>query len=186
MIIVIVIFVVFIIGGSYLAYYLYNENNKINQDLNAKQARIELIRKKLEQFDDLDAELERLQTEEQQLVNYVPDREGQAQFVKNIESIADSCKVKINRCNNEGLSPLERLPEYVANKWSITLTGDYFRIIEFINQLPTTSQIIMISSISFNEISDKINQDIEVKILLDLIAKSTEKNVKSSEKKVKS
>lgn len=184
-IIIIVIAVILLLGGSFLGYYLYTENDKVSKEYSINNSRLKKIEQQLMTIPDLDAELLNLKEKENSLISYVPDREGQAQFVKDLQQLASNNRLEIISCESKDSSKVKfKVPNYYTHRWNIKMLGEYQKYIEFMNALPTTSQVLLIDELSvsnkYKSADEKSKNKLDIQLTIDLISKSTNEKVKEN------
>lgn len=169
--------VVFLIAGVAGGVLMHQESEKVKTETAVLRKEIEAIQAKLRSYDSLEAELDRLNLELDKLAFFIPDKEGQAAFVRELEELAVKNKIKINTCDiDKNTVEIGKLPNYVGYRWKLGITAEYQGLMKFMASLKEASRLIKVSDISINgsEINDKLN----VSLILDLISKSTAKKVK--------
>ena len=169
-IIVVLLLLVGVSGGI----YLYLKVSDINIKIGEKQTEINAIKKKLAAFPDLEAEVQKVDTEYERMSNYIPSKEGQSEFIKEFKELAENSEIKIKTCKaNSQVFKLQSLPDYNIYQWDINFIGEYQGLLKLINFLPKSKRFIKISKLVINKDEEILN----VLMTLDLITKPTSEKV---------
>lgn len=168
----IVIAVLLLILGIGSGMYFFSENTKVSNELNAKQSELTTIQTKLQSLPDLETEFQRLSGEIERLATYIPSKEGQAQFVKELQMLADKNQVILKSCT---VSPdpltITNLPKYSIYKWDVKLKCDYPNLLSLIKDITNASRFVLVSNVSV-EGNEEVPSELLVGLSLDLISKN--------------
>lgn len=170
------------------AYYCYEENQKVVAQEQQIRAEIDTIKMKLAQYQDLEAEMARLDEEMSRLDAFVPSKEEQAAFVKEIEAIADATStIIVDTTMEKTTKEVPNLPQYVIFQWKVNIEAPYASVLEFLDSMNTTSRLVKVSDIKVVAMESKARDDkkarnpkdgaLKATVVLDLI--SSVKKVKS-------
>lgn len=165
------------IGGFIYLYNLTSETAALRQQ---KDSELKIAVGKIERSPQIEEELAQLRAEEIRLDKFVPDKEGQDEFIWQLEELADQSKITIASCNIEKESKdYKDLTGFKVYQWNVKIRGDYKGLYNFLKILPESKRGVMVSMIKINSLVDnekvKKNYLLEVELILDLITSSGEK-----------
>ena len=182
--------IVFIVAGSLVFVgliagfiYLFNLNTEKADLRRQKENELKIAIEKINSLPKLKEEISILEAEEERLTQFVPDKEGQAEFVWELQELADKSKITIVSCDIEKESKkYQDNPEFKVYQWRVTISGRYQGLIEFLNLLPHAKRGVQVSSLKINSLtndeSNRGNYKLNVEMMLDLITSDGEKVTK--------
>jgi len=162
--------------------YYYGQNREASLALQGKRAKLERLEAQLRALPDLEAESAGLLAEEKKFAAFIPSREGQAQFIKELDRIAAGSRVKLKDCQSKTETvTLKNLPSYTIYQWEITVTSDYGALLDFLTSLGEASRFLMVSKVAtVSNWGDEAAADqLQVKLTLDLITRAGPEKVSS-------
>jgi len=170
-IILVVIAVLVLILGICAGMYSLSKNNIIKNEITAKQDELTRIKNKLQSYPNLEAEFERLKGEIDRLATYIPNEEGQAEFVKELQTWTDKNEVSLNSCmvNSEPLV-LEKLPNYLIYRWNVKLACKYHNLLSLIKDITNGSRFVLVSNVGAERDKEDATK-LLIELSLDLISK---------------
>lgn len=180
--------ILYVIGGliflgamSGFIYY-YNLTNEVSAAREQKETELRNAITKIKNLPKLKEEVAALEEEELKLAEYIPSKEGQAEFVWQLQELAGQSGVTITKCTIEKDSK-----EYVDTKiykvfqWKVSISGKYQGVIHFLELLPLAKRSAMVSNL---QVSSEPNDDnpgdyiLKADMTLDLITSAGEKVTK--------
>ncbi|HOP75724.1 MAG TPA: type 4a pilus biogenesis protein PilO [Bacillota bacterium] len=179
--IVFIIVVSVLLAGSIASgIYLYNENQKIMEEKSAKGRELEDLQRRLELIPDLESMNEELNNEKQKLSSYIPDKEGQANFVRELEKLASSCDVQILSCQSKSdVFHHKDLPQYPVYQWELNLESNYSGLSQFLKSLSDAKRFLVVSELAVNSLFSEEDGKylVNTRVTLDLITKQVSEKV---------
>jgi Tfp pilus assembly protein PilO len=177
MIIVLMVLVIAVIGWGIYSYAA--QIARVSADRHAEEAKLAKIRDQVANFSKLQAEEATNEAEMQRLATYIPDREGQADFITELSRLTVGSGVKLKSCRAaEQATPFPNLPEYLIYQWDVTLESVYPQLLKFLETLPVEERSTLVSkiNISAGEPDAAKGQPaqyiLNVQLTLDLISKA--------------
>lgn len=181
--IIIVVLVLVVIGLGGGIYYYSGQIEMVKTQRQAKEQELQGIRKKVANFAMLQDEVARNEAAMQQLADYIPDQEGQAEFIAQLDELTFSSGVKLQNCSvSEQPVPFPNLPEYQIYQWNINLQSNYPQLMKFLETVPNMDRSVMVSKINIsagmpdeNESNSKARYNLNIQLTMDLIATTGKK-----------
>jgi Tfp pilus assembly protein PilO len=177
---IIIAVMLLVIAG--IGYGIYNYSGQIAQvsaQRRAKEAELARIRVKVANFSKLQTEVAANEGQMQRIATYIPDQEGQANFITELSGLTLGSGVKLKSCKaGETATPFPNLPEYLVYQWDVTLESVYPQLLQFLETLPTEERSTMVSKINISAGESDEDQDrrsryvLNVQLTLDLISKT--------------
>lgn len=175
------------LGAVFSAFYFNNKNNETTVILNSKQQEIKSLQQKIKDYPKTIEKLNQLEIDKDRLMHFIPDKEGQKEFIWELENLADLTGVSISQCNIEkDVKHFAKLPQYDIYQWKILLKGSYTSLVAFLDKLPGSQRAAMVSSLNVTsqDVSDiekkknaTLNYILTVDITLDLVSKNSQEKV---------
>lgn len=157
---------------------VYFERRQVMIAYDTDRAALETIREKLGGRPDLNGEYLRLDNEIKRLVGFIPTLAGQAEFVKELQDLADNCNITIKSCHAKAeTGVLPNLPGYTVYKWDLTMSSGYRQLIAFIQTLAGASRFVKIANLEVRNSGGDLNA-MNIVMTLDLISKTIPEKVK--------
>jgi len=183
LIVFIVVGLLILIGLSAGFVYLYNLNTQKVALRLQKENELNIAVAKINRLPKLKEEVSVLEAEEQRLIQFVPDKEGQAEFVWELQDLAEKSKITIVSCDIEkNFKKYQDNPEFKVYQWRVTISGRYSGLVDFLELLPRAKRSVQVSSLKINSISEddlnRGNYKLNVEMMLDLITSGGEKVTK--------
>jgi hypothetical protein len=149
---------------------------KVTATRRAKEAEVARIRAKVADFGKLREEVAANETKMQRLATYIPDREGQANFITELSGLTLGSRVKFKSCRAaEQPTPFPNLPEYLVYHWDVTFESLYPQLLRFLENLPAQERSTLVSKINISAGTGDETRDsrytLNVQLTLDLISK---------------
>ncbi|HEY8464566.1 MAG TPA: type 4a pilus biogenesis protein PilO [Bacillota bacterium] len=170
------------LGGG--IYYNSGQIAMMTAKRQAKEAELQKIKEKVLNFNQLQEEVAQNEAAMQRLADYIPDREGQAEFIMELDALTDSSGVQLKSCSvNEQPLPFPNLPEYLIYRWNVNLQSNYTQLMRFLEILPLQKRSVMVSKININSVQPDAKTEtnarysLNVQLTLDLIATAGQKKV---------
>lgn len=177
--VLLVIGALLVVSGTTAGIYSIKERRQLNAVRDTKQAELETIKEKLRALPDLNAEYLRLDGEMNRLATFIPTREGQAEFIKELQDLADNCNITIKSCHvKPEISALQKLPDYAIYKWDLTVTSGYRELLDFIQALSRAGRFIKVANMDVRSSGGDL-KTMNIAMTLDLISKSALEKVNS-------
>ena len=181
--IIIVVLVLLVIGLGCGIYYYSNQIEAVKIQRQAKEQELQGIRKKVADFASLQDEVARNEAAMQKLADYIPDQEGQAEFIVQLDDLTSSSGVKLQNCSvSEQPVSFPNLPEYQIYQWSINLESNYPQLMKFLETVPKLERSVMVSKVNIsagapdeNERKSKARYNLNIQLTMDLIATTGKK-----------
>jgi hypothetical protein len=175
--IIIGIMLLVIAGISYGIYGYSAQIAKVAAARRAKEAELVQIRAKVAGFGRLQEEVAANETEMQRLATYIPDREGQANFITELSGLTLGSKVKLQSCRAaEQPTPFPNLPEYQVYHWDVTFESLYPQLLRFLENLPAQKRSTLVSKINISAGAADETRDsqylLNVQLTMDLISRT--------------
>jgi Tfp pilus assembly protein PilO len=177
--IIMAVMVLIIIGIGYGIYSYSGQIARVTAERRAQETELAQIRSKVANFSKLQAEVAANEAEMQRLATYIPDQEGQANFITELSGLTLESGVQLKSCRaSEQTTPFPDLPEYVVYQWEVTLESVYPQLLQFLETLPTEERSTMVSKINISAGEPSEDQGwrshyvLNVQITLDLISKT--------------
>ncbi|HYH02186.1 MAG TPA: type 4a pilus biogenesis protein PilO, partial [Bacillota bacterium] len=143
----------------------------------AKEQELQGIRKKVANFALLQDEVARNEAAMQRLADYIPDQEGQADFIMELDALTSSSGVELQNCSvSEQPTSFPNLPEYQIYQWNVSLQSDYPQLMKFLETIPSLKRSAMVSKVNISagtaEAEGKTNAryNLNIQLTMDLIA----------------
>lgn len=160
--------------------YVLNLTNEISVVRQQKENELKIAIEKIRNLPKLKEDLAVLEAEETRLATFIPNKEGQAEFVWQLEELASQSKIDITSCSIEKESKgYKDLPGFIVYQWKVKIEGDYEGLIRFLEILPQAKRGVLASDLKINSIfgdeTDKDDYKLQVEMILDLITSSGEK-----------
>lgn len=149
-----------------------------------KEKELESIKQKVAKFQSLQDEVARNEAEFNQIATYLPDREGQADFIMELEQLHESSGVKLESCTIADMpKPFPDLANYQIYEWNVTYQADYSQLIKLLEALPNQPRSTMVSNINISasepdkESNSKSKYNLSVQLTYNLISTTEPKKV---------
>ncbi|TCL67433.1 pilus assembly protein PilO [Hydrogenispora ethanolica] len=175
-----------LLGGGAWAYSLYGENEKLAPVLAAKQSELQAVKAKLHLLPRLQREKEASQAETEYFLQYVPSREEQEKFIRELETM-----VARNELNLQNIQILPQpvhykdLSQYAVYQWKLSLQGSFSGLNRFLEEVDQAERFLKVSDLSVNgqaypQPGEPVKQNLkhyplDITLTIDLITKSTGK-----------
>jgi len=172
-------------AGMIYAVNQWDKNGKSAKELLAKRAELKSIQVRAAFLPTLRQKNIENSKRLEKLNHFIPDKEGQAEFVIELDKIVKRCGLELTDCNLKS-QPLsyKSLPKFIIYRWNISLKGDYRGIESFLTELPKEERYIMVAEMSLssgNSDSEKMtgmSYQLTAKFSLDLVTAPPSEKVK--------
>jgi Tfp pilus assembly protein PilO len=177
--IIIALMVLVIAGIGYAIYHNAGQIARVGAERKSKEAELAQIRAKVANFSKLRAEVAANEAAMQQLATYIPDQEGQADFIAELSELIQGSGVQLKSCRASAEpTSFPGLPEYRVYQWDLTLTAVYPQLLKFLQTLPAEERSTLVSKINISAGEPDEDQGrrsryvLNVQLTLDLISKT--------------
>jgi Tfp pilus assembly protein PilO len=150
----------------------------------AKEKELEGIKEKVAAFQRLQDEVARNEADFNRLASYLPGREGQAEFIMELDQLHELSGVKLESCSiADTPKPFPDLANYVIYEWKVTYQSDYGQLIKLLEALPNQPRSTMVSDINISvsepdpENHSKSRYNLSVQLTYNLISTTEPKKV---------
>jgi Tfp pilus assembly protein PilO len=182
----IILVMVALIGGvGYWVFYNSTAIAKVTTAWRDQEAELTRIKQKVAGLKQLQEEVTVNEAEMQRLAVYIPDREGQAEFILELDDLTHSSGVRVKSCKvSDRPTSFPDLPEYLVYQWDVTLESGYRQLLRFLESLPSQPRSTLLSKLNIasagpgedDQTFDKYI--LNVQLTLDLIATTGQKQKK--------
>jgi Tfp pilus assembly protein PilO len=174
--IIIALMVLVIAGIGWGIHSYFVQIAQVSANRQTEEAKLATIRTKVANFSKLQAEVATNEAEMQRLATYIPDQEGQADFITELSRLIGGSGVKLKSCSAvEQATPFPDLPEYLVYQWNVTLESVYPQLLQFLETLPVEERSTLVSKINISAGEADAGQGQPapyVQLTLDLISKA--------------
>jgi Tfp pilus assembly protein PilO len=150
----------------------------------AKEQELAGIKQKVAAFQSLQDEVARNEADFNRLASYLPDREGQAEFIMELDQLHELSGVELQSCSiADAPKPFPDLANYVIYEWKVTYKSDYGQLIKLLEALPSQPRSTMVSDINISASQPdqasnaKSEYDLSVQLTYNLISTTEPKKV---------
>ncbi|HBF38961.1 MAG TPA: hypothetical protein DDW50_16795 [Firmicutes bacterium] len=158
-------------------YYFYNQTTEIAVEKQQKEAEIHAAEAKLKELPELTKEIKQLVTASQKMGIFIPSRENQDEFVRELDGLANQSGIKINSCQvNNKPKYYQDNPAFQVFQWRVELSGSYPGLLLFLKALPEAKRAIKAADLSLkanqpaSDDDPKLRYILNIQMTLDLIA----------------
>jgi Tfp pilus assembly protein PilO len=183
--IIIIVVMVIVIGclGAGISYFSGLIAETVTQR-EAKEKQLESVKQRVATFQSLQDEVARNETDFNRLASYLPDREGQAEFIMELDQLHELSGVELKGCSiAETPRPFPDLANYLVYEWKVTYQSDYTQLIKLLEALPSQPRSTMVSDINISasepdkESDSKSKYNLSVQLTYNLISTTEPKKV---------
>jgi Tfp pilus assembly protein PilO len=172
-IIIIVLLGLAIVATAAAGFYFYNENEAFNQKLGDQQKKIDEANLKIKAYKSDNFKLAQIEAEKKRLDTFLPTKENQAEFVIELEKIAEGSALKVISCK---MDPSPKLIKSVAGfqafRWNVAFQGNYKQLLDFLAKLPKSERMVAVAEMKLSSELTLTTRDsylMEMELGLDLI-----------------
>ena len=128
-----------------------SEASKVSADVDTAKAESRTLETQNKQLEDLKAKAPQIQAELDRLSNAVPEDAHLASFIQQANQIATATGVKW-----ASVAPTEPAPTGSAGTIALTISvsGDYYQVLDYINQLENMPRLVVVDQISLTSATD--------------------------------
>lgn len=128
-----------------------SEASKVAADVDTAKAESRTLETQNKQLEDLKAHAPQIEAERDRLRNAVPEDAQLASFIQQANQIATATGVKW-----ASVSPTEPAPTGTSGTiaLSISVSGDYYQVLDYINQLEGMPRLVVVDQISLTSATD--------------------------------
>jgi Tfp pilus assembly protein PilO len=149
----------------------------------AKEQELAGIKQKVATFQSLQDEVAQNEADFNRLASYLPDREGQADFIMELDQLHELSGVRLENCSiADTPKPFPDLANYVIYEWKVTYKSNYSQLIRLLEALPNQPRSTMVSDINISAAQPDQNDvksryDLSVQLTYNLISTTEPKKV---------
>ena len=180
--IILILTAILLLGGVGFAWYHYEQlNTELETKITSQKQELELIRKKMRLLEDLRKNFQSTAAEKDRLIAFIPNAEGQDQFILELERLSQKCQLTLKSCN---LAPKPKIitlyPQYEIYQWTVVFEGSYQGLITFLDELPNSNRFVTVSNLetSASYKDDPTKIDLKITCILDLVTIPPQAKVK--------
>ncbi len=158
-------------------YYFYNQTAQITASRQQKEAEIQAAKGKLKELPELTREIKQLEIDSQKMGFFIPSKENQDDFVKELDGLASQSGIKITSCQvNNKPQFYQDNPAFQVFQWRIELSGSYPGVILFLKALPGSKRAVKAADLSLKANQSGSGDDsklpyiLNIQMTLDLIS----------------
>lgn len=158
-------------------YYFYTQTAQITAAIQQKEAEIQAAQAKLKELPELTREIKQLEIDSQKMAFFIPSKENQDDFVKELDSLAGRSGVKITSCQvNNKAQFYQDNPAFQVFQWRVELSGSYPGVILFLKALPGSKRAVKAADLSLkanqpgSDDDSKLPYILNIQMTLDLIS----------------
>jgi Tfp pilus assembly protein PilO len=171
--IVLIVFGVILLGSAGFAWYYFFQQNQ-TLDATSKQLKtdIAVAVNKLQELQQLRLKSPEFEAEKVRMTGYIPNRQEQADFIYELEQLGDKCQIKVKSCTlNQTPVTNPSIAGYQFYDWKISMTGSYQGLLSFLDEIPKSKRMAVISDLQTNAVFDenKNNYRLDVNLSLELV-----------------
>ena len=172
-----------LLAGAGLVWYHFQQTaGEVAVTVQRQQAELQEASQKIKLLHALRAKTGELEQEQRWLATFLPNDEGQAQFIEELESLAERSGVEVVSCTLDNTPKhLKAFPNYPIYQWKLGLDGGYPGMLAFLRELPNSERCIGIPEVKLTSAASGTAQDkaaLHMECTLDLVTTAAVEKVK--------
>jgi Tfp pilus assembly protein PilO len=165
--------VILIIVAGLLWYHFNGINVQLEQTITVQKAELKNAYKLIQRLNELKAKSSEIDQQKAWLATFIPNEEGQVQFITELQRMAEKNNIEISQCSLEpNTKKLKAFPNYTIYQWKVKLSGKYQGLIGFLDDLPQSQRCINVSELKLTATFDEENKTdytVGMDCMLDLV-----------------
>lgn len=140
--------VLLLAGAGWVWHHFSKSASQIALAVRSQESELKEASAKIKLLQELRAKSGALERQKQWLATFIPNEEGQAQFIGELQRLAERSGIEIISCTLESApKSLKAFPNYAIYQWKVSFDGTYPGMLAFFDELPASERCVNVAEL---------------------------------------